>query len=138
MWISPWQTFAWRNSEIYLYNMSQPDIDIPKDLGIEIGGPGRAYFDDVVIDNLFDAMLELSAALWTVRDRQIILEKVLAEQGISVSEAIEKYVPTEEDLQERIAERDEMAARILGSFLRRPEGEAAKTPDDPSLRKIED
>jgi hypothetical protein len=118
--------------------MSQPDIDIPKDLGIEIGGPGRAYFDDVVIDNLFDAMLELSAALWTVRDRQIILEKVLAEQGISVSEAIEKYVPTEEDLQERIAERDEMAARILGSFLRRPEGEAAKTPDDPSLRKIED
>ncbi len=118
--------------------MTNSDSKIEAELGIEIGGPGRAYFDDVVIDNLFDAMLELSAALWTVRDRQIILEKVLAERGLSVSEAIEAYVPSEDDLAERIAERDEMVARIFGSFLRRPEAGAAKSPDEPSLRDIRD
>lgn len=118
--------------------MSKKQTDIPADLGIEIGGPGRAYFDDVVIDNLFDAMLELSAALWTVRDRQIILEKVLAQNGMSVSDAIEAYVPTDDDLAERIAERDEIATRIFGSFLRRPDRNVAKSPDEPSLRDIQD
>ena len=118
--------------------MSKKQTDVPEDLGIEIGGPGRVYFDDVVIDNLFDAMLELSATLWTVRDRQIILEKVLAQKGMSVSEAIEAYVPTAEDLAERIAERDEIAVSIFGSFLRRPDRAAAKSSDEPSLRDIED
>lgn len=112
--------------------------EIPKDLGIEIGGPGRAYFDDVMIDNLFDSLLEVSAALWTVRDRQIVLEKVLAEKGVDVADAIEAYVPNEQDLAERKAERDEMVARVFKSFLRRPDGAAAKTPDDPSLRDITD
>ena len=35
--------------------MSDLKTEIPKELGIEIGGPGRAYFDDVIVDNLFDA-----------------------------------------------------------------------------------
>jgi hypothetical protein len=118
--------------------MSKTNTEVPIELGIEIGGPGRAYFDDVVIDNMFDAVLEVSAAIWTVRDRQIILEKVLAEQGISVTDAIEAYVPSEEDLDERIAERDEMVARIFKSFMRRPDGHAAKSPDEPSLRDITD
>ncbi|GAB5457825.1 MAG: hypothetical protein Hens3KO_08550 [Henriciella sp.] len=118
--------------------MTKKTSDFPKDLGIEIGGPGRAYFDDIVVDNMFDAVLELSAALWTVRDRQIILERVLAQQGISVTEAIEAYLPTEEDLAVRKAERDEMAERIFKSFLRRPNADAAKSPDEPSLREITD
>lgn len=118
--------------------MTKNNSDFPKDLGIEIGGPGRAYFDDVVVDNMFDAILELSAAVWTVRDRQIILERVLAEQNISVTDAIEAYSPTEADLASRKAERDEMAERIFKSFLRRPNAEAAKSPDDPSLREITD
>lgn len=118
--------------------MSKPNIEIPEELGIEIGGPGRAYFDDVIVDNLFDAVLEVSAALWTVRDRQIILEKVLAEKGIDVSAEIEAYVPNETDLAERKAERDEMVARFFKGFMRRPNADAAKSPDEPSLREITD
>ncbi len=118
--------------------MTEKKPDFPKDLGIEIGGPGRAYFDDIVIDNLFDTVVELSAAMWTIRDRQIILERVLEQKDISVSDAIESYLPTPEDLEARTAERDEMVQRIFKSFLRRPNAQAAKTADDPSLRDIED
>lgn len=118
--------------------MSETKVDIPKELGIEIGGPGRAYFDDVMIDNLMDAVLEISAAVWTVRDRQIVLEKVLSDKGIDVSADIEAYVPDENMLAQRKAERDEMVARVFQSFLRRPNASAAKSPDDPSLREITD
>ena len=118
--------------------MSKSKVDIPKDLGIEIGGPGRAYFDDVIIDNLMDAVLEISAAVWTIRDRQIILEKVLSQKGIDVSDEIEAYVPDKNTLAERKTERDEMVARVFQSFLRRPNATAAKSPDESSLREITD
>ena len=118
--------------------MSDLKTEIPKELGIEIGGPGRAYFDDVIVDNLFDAVLEVSAAVWTVRDRQIVLEKVLAEKGIDVSADIEAYVPDEATLDARRAERDEMVARIFKGFMRRPNASTPKSPDEPSLREITD
>ncbi|MEO0607981.1 MAG: hypothetical protein AAFY82_07100 [Pseudomonadota bacterium] len=113
-------------------------MEIPEKLGFEINGPGRAYFDDVTIDNLFDSIMELSAAVWTVRDRQIVLETVLAEKGIDVTEAIETYVPDEASLAARTEERDALAARIFSGFLRRPTSEAAGSPNDPSLRDITD
>lgn len=118
--------------------MSDLKTEIPKELGIEIGGPGRAYFDDVIVDNLFDAVLEVSAAVWTVRDRQIVLEKVLAEKGIDVSADIEAYVPDDATLDARRAERDEMVARIFKGFMRRPNASTPKSPDEPSLREITD
>lgn len=118
--------------------MSDLKTEIPKELGIEIGGPGRAYFDDVIVDNLFDAVLEVSAAVWTIRDRQIVLEKVLSEKGIDVSADIEAYVPDETSLEERKAERDEMVTRIFKGFMRRPNNATPKSPDAPSLREITD
>jgi len=46
------------------------DSNIDPDLGHEINGPGRQYFENVITDNLMDAIIELSASLWTIRDRQ--------------------------------------------------------------------
>lgn len=107
-------------------------------IGYEINGPGRAYFDNVVIDNILDALMELSAVTWTVRDRQYVLEKVLAEKGIDVTELVEKHVPSDEELAARTAERDEWANRIFRSFMRRPMPGHAKDPDAPSLREIKE
>lgn len=109
-----------------------------KSIGYEINGPGRAYFDNVLIDNILDALMELSAVTWTVRDRQYVLEKVLAEKGIDVTELVEKHVPSDEELKVRKAERDEWANRIFRSFLRRPTADHAENPDAPSLRSIEE
>lgn len=117
---------------------NKADGAVPKDLGIEIGGPGRAYFDNVMFDNILDSILEMSAAIWTVRDRQIVLEKILAEKGIEVTDLIEQHTPNADELATRQAERDVLAQRIFKSFLRRPTDNAAKDPNAPSLRKIED
>ena len=42
--------------------LNQADLisgEVPAKLGDEIGGNGRVYFENVVIDNLIDALLEL-------------------------------------------------------------------------------
>lgn len=98
----------------------QPGKDVPPILGVEIYGPGRTYFDNVVIDNLLDALLELSAAVWTYHDRVIVLEKVLEKQGLLVSEAIEAHLPDAAELEARAAERAALVERVFGSFVRRP------------------
>jgi hypothetical protein len=97
-----------------------PAIEVPETIGEEIGGPGRAYFDDVVIDNILDALLELSAAVWTYHDRVTVLETVLAQKGIEVSDAIEAHAPGPEEIARREAERMALVNRVFGAFLRRP------------------
>ena len=111
---------------------------VDPNLGFEINGPGRQYFDNVVMDNLMDAMVELSASVWTIRNRQIILEKVLKENGIDAEALIASHVPDEAELASKSSERDEMVARIFRSFLRRPNNDDALDANAPSLREITD
>ena len=99
---------------------SKTSVDVPDTLGEEIGGSGKAYFDNVVVDNILDALLELSAAVWTYHDRVIVLEKVLADKGIEVSAAIEAHLPDEAEIASREAERAALVQRVFGSFVRRP------------------
>jgi hypothetical protein len=106
---------------------------VPEQLGQEIGGRGRVYFENVVIDNILDALLELSATVYAHRDRVAVLEKVLEEKGIAVSDAIEAHVPDEAELAVRAEERSAMVERIFGAFLRRPThqiGDAAEMPKE--------
>lgn len=97
-----------------------PQARVPTELGEEIGGKGRIYFENVVIDNILDALLELSASVWAHRDRVSVLEKVLEDRGIAVSDAIEAHTPDTDELARRAAERDAFVERIYGAFLRRP------------------
>ena len=88
-------------------------------IGIEIDGPGRAYFQDVVTDNIIDAFMELAAEVWTIRDRQHVLETVLARQGIDAAALIEAHCPGADELAARKALREAFVARLLAGFLRR-------------------
>ena len=112
--------------------------DIPEELGFEIGGPGRVYYDNVVLDNVVESLMEMSALLWTVRDRQIVLERVLAEKGIDVSAAIEAHEPDAVETEARRQEREVMVKQLFRSFLRRPSDSAAKDANAPSRRDMED
>jgi hypothetical protein len=105
---------------------SNAKTEVPAALGEEIGGAGRAYFENVVIDNILDALLELSAAVWTYHDRVNVLEKVLEKNGISVADEIEAHLPDEAELAARAEERDALVQRVFASFLRRP---VAGAPD---------
>lgn len=100
----------------------QPGQDVPPILGKEIYGPGRTYFDNVVIDNLLEALLELSAAVWTYHDRVNVLEKVLEKKGISVSDEIEAHLPDAVEIAARASERAALVERVFGNFVRRPVG----------------
>jgi hypothetical protein len=104
-------------------NEPGPKVEVPQTLGEEIGGSGRVYFENVVIDNLLDALLELSAAVWTHHDRALVLEKVLAAKGIDVTGAIEEHLPDAAEIAARAAERDAYVQGIFGSFIRRPTGD---------------
>ena len=104
-------------------NETNKTFAVPQSLGNEIGGSGRVYFENVVIDNLIDALLELSAAVWTHHDRVLVLEKVLAAKGIDVSTEIEMHVPDDSEIAARAAEREAYVQRIFGSFIRRPDGD---------------
>lgn len=94
-------------------------------VGGEIDGPGKQYFENAVIDNMMDAFLELTAAVWTYRDRSLILERVLGDilkqQGkeVDLSALIEAYQPTVDDKNARKAERAELVSSVFASFSRR-------------------
>ena len=92
-------------------------------IGAEIDGPGKQFFDNVVLDNILEAMLELTAAVWTYRDRAMILERVLGDligNDKDISALIENYRATAEDDAARAAERAELVQNVFRSFSRRP------------------
>jgi len=96
--------------------------DTNKKFGHEIYGPGKQFFDDVVIDNLMEAFLELTATVWTYHDRSLILERVLQDligkdKHVELDLLIEQY---EEDKQHRQQEREKMINRVFESFAKRP------------------
>lgn len=93
------------------------------EIGGEISGSGKQFFENVVLDNIWESMVELTAAVWTYRDRSIILERVLQDvvgDGKDIAALIEAYEPSEEDNAARTAERAELVSNVFRSFSRRP------------------
>lgn len=72
------------------------------------------------IDRLGKALLTLASEVWTLKDRQRILETVLAEQGIAVSEVLESYQPDERLAAELAEQRTAFIETLLRS-LEEPE-----------------
>ena len=80
--------------------------------------PEPAFFDNPAIDNLIAVTLELGAELWVQRERNRVIEKLLAEKGLLSSELIEAYQPSADDIARARAERDAFVNRIFGAFAR--------------------
>lgn len=94
-----------------------------KDFGQEINGPGKRFMESVVLDNILDTLMELSAEVWSHRDRVIVLETVLnavvAERGgDDLTTLIEKHQPTEAQRAMRTQEREAFAQNVFRSFTR--------------------
>jgi hypothetical protein len=101
-------------------------------IGHEVEGPGRRYYDDVVIDNLMESMLELTAAVWTYHDRTLVLEGVISQLLAEshgrpdVQQLIELHRPTPEEQARRRAEREQLVTQVFRSFARRPTRDSAQ------------
>lgn len=87
--------------------------------GDEINGAGKQFFDNQVIDNLHESLLELTAAVWTYQDRSILLERVLKDVvGKDIGAMIEAYEPTPEDNAVRAAGRAELVSNVFRRMSR--------------------
>jgi len=74
--------------------------------------PERTILPPASLDLVADAVLALARELWVVRDRQMVLETVLAERGIDVATMIDDFTPNPA-FQERLdAERDRLIEAV--------------------------
>ncbi|MAI07212.1 MAG: hypothetical protein CBC47_08845 [Alphaproteobacteria bacterium TMED87] len=92
-------------------------------VGKEINSSGKQFFDNVVFDNIIESLVELTAAVWTYKDRSMVLEKVLQsviKDKEDLDLLIENYEPTPEDIDKRKKEREALVANVFKSFSRRP------------------
>jgi hypothetical protein len=70
------------------------------------------------IDRLGQALITLAQELWVVKDRQKVLETVLAEAGIIVPDSIDQFQPDEKLAGQLETERAELIERVLGTLAR--------------------
>ncbi|MGB1875770.1 MAG: hypothetical protein ACPHGY_02425 [Rhodospirillaceae bacterium] len=90
-------------------------LDYVKDLpGFEKGHPH--YFNDQMIDHLLEICLQLAGEIWVNRDRQTVMEHLLATKGKVTPEMIEEFKPDAEMKQDLRDARKVFSQRIFGSL----------------------
>jgi hypothetical protein len=67
-------------------------------------------------DPVAQLALLLAKELWVLKDRQLVLEAVLTQQGIAVRELVERYQPTDADRQVIDAARKRFAAEVVAAL----------------------
>jgi hypothetical protein len=65
------------------------------------------------IDKLTQALMHLAGELWVMRDRQAVLERLLAEGGVSAPTLIDSYRPDAALAEKLAAEREAFVASIV-------------------------
>ena len=103
---------------------SAAELEYTKDLpGYERGHPH--YFRDPVIDHLLEVVLLLGGELWVNRDRQMIMEELLAKEGKVTPEMIEAFKPDDDFTARQAEARRRFTERVYGCLqyqdLKEPE-----------------
>ena len=82
------------------------------------GDTDQAVFTgDAVTDRIMHAVIALGGEVWSLRQRGHVMEKFLAEKGIT-SEMIESYMPTKEDTAAWQEDREAFVDRVYSVFAR--------------------
>ncbi len=77
--------------------------------------PARPVTGDERLDGLLRMNTELLSELWILRDRVMVLEKILEEKGLLDHDAINGYAPSEKFSDELQQERDRLVRRVAGA-----------------------
>ncbi|WP_150241087.1 hypothetical protein [Nocardiopsis quinghaiensis] len=75
------------------------------------------YLDSKRLDDIARMVTELASEVWILRDRNMILEHLLAEKGTVDPEVIEELHPDGELLERIRAERAAFVRRVFGAVL---------------------
>ncbi|MEM6808333.1 MAG: hypothetical protein AAF229_15150 [Pseudomonadota bacterium] len=68
-------------------------------------------------DVTFDILVSLAREVWVLTDRQLVTEKLLAESGIDLADAIDRYRPDDAFQAMLDARREEFMQRVFGAAL---------------------
>lgn len=75
------------------------------------------YLGDARLDDVARMVFELTSELWVLKDRTIMLEALLVENGVVAPGAVDTLQPTPELSQTLLAERKALVARVYGAVL---------------------
>lgn len=76
-----------------------------------------SYLGSDRLDDLGRMIAELTSELWILKDRNMVLEKLLDESGVLATESIDRYVPDSATAAAITAERNALTARIFGAVF---------------------
>lgn len=65
---------------------------------------------------LFQSLAALAEQVWIIKDRQIVLETVMAEQGLDLRDALEHFQPDAQLSQRLDQERKQFINSVMQSF----------------------
>ncbi|MFT4591162.1 MAG: hypothetical protein ACI80M_000476 [Gammaproteobacteria bacterium] len=68
------------------------------------------------IDKLGDALIALTHEVWVLRDRQKVLERLLADAGVLAPDAVQGFQPDDSLNAELSAEREALINNVLGAL----------------------
>ena len=77
--------------------------------------PARPVTGDERLDGLLRMNTELLSELWILRDRVMVLEKILEEKGLLDAKAVSSYGPSGEFAEKLQDERDRLVRRVAGA-----------------------
>ena len=92
--------------------------------GFERGHPH--YFKDPAIDHLLEIVLQLGAELWVNRDRQMVMEHLLATTGKVTPKMIDAFESSEDFATEQREQRQAMQQRIYACLYAGLDAESGK------------
>jgi hypothetical protein len=87
---------------------------------IDHGSDTYTFLRDPVVDALLEVVVELGAETWITRRRMLVLERVMASQGLLSPDLIETYTPSPEDEALWRQERDRMLKSVYSALAKRP------------------
>ena len=78
--------------------------------------PERDILKDADLDGIGQAVVTLTKEIWVLTDRLHVMEAVLAENGIDISEQIKTYQPDETLQQKLKTESEALIDRVLSAL----------------------
>ena len=86
-------------------------------------GRGNRFFEAEGVDELISMVLELTAEISTIRERQFLTERVLERHDIDVGDAIDAYQLSPEEKRRLTDDRERLIGTVLRTLDAAPAGD---------------
>jgi hypothetical protein len=88
--------------------------------------PAPRYLNGERSDDLARMILALTAELWQLKDRTLVLEQLLHDSGVLPATAIDQFQPSGEFAHRLLEQRRALTRRVMGAIATSPERLAAE------------